>query len=237
MNDTTIIYLTTNHLPEAWETFHKEQLLKSANGKPIIAVSRIPLGWCKSIPQAQPESKMNIFWSLLRGAKEATTKYIAVAEADTLYPPSHFDFVPPTDDFYYNSHRWACYTWSDPAIYSLKNYIATNAVLVANREAVITALEERFKKFPFEDESTRTNPFMSAEIGMRKAEEALGVTTKKQVDFKTEEPVIQLDTDYFTVFNPHKETVERRHRKELGKIKAFDVPYFGRADSIIKYFK
>jgi hypothetical protein len=120
-----------------------------------------------NIIQTEPESSSNIYWQLLKGAKLATTKYIAVAEDDTLYSKEHFAFRPPDNCFAYNLTRWTTYTWGEP-IYSLKNFIKTNAVLIAPRESVIEALEERFAKYPHDMENIPLG--MCGEIGFYEKE-------------------------------------------------------------------
>jgi hypothetical protein len=78
---------------------------------------------------------------------------------------------------------------------------------------------------------------MGGEIGMRKAEENLGVTVQKIVDFKSTYPLVQMDHKNYTVFRVDKETFERRKRKKPGIIQAYDIPYWGPASNLTKYFK
>jgi hypothetical protein len=237
--DLTILYITNSRMPAQWKQFFRENLLKAAEGAKIITISREELDWGDvNITQDQPPSKANIFWQILRGAKLATTPFVATADDDCAYPTGHFNCArPPMDTFLYNSNRWSLYTWSDPAVYSLKNYLRTNAAFIAPREQLITALEERFAKFPIDDPATLKNEWMGGEVGMKKAEQNMGVTVQKIMDFKSEFPLVQMDHDFFTVFREDKETVERRHRKKPGIIQAYDIPYWGRAEELTKYFK
>ncbi len=46
---------------------------------------------------------------ILTALMNSAGKYVFFCEHDVLYHPSHFDFVPPTDDIYYynvNNYRW-----------------------------------------------------------------------------------------------------------------------------------
>jgi hypothetical protein len=229
MKDLTIIFLTNSRLPKKWQAFHREKLLEAIGDTPIISLSREPLNFGINILQDQPESKPNIFYQLMRAAKMVKTPYFAVVEDDTLYPPDHFTYRPPKDSLAYNYNRWSLYTLNP--VYSLKNWIKTGAVLIAPTKLALETLEERFAKYPMGGKMPNG---MTAEIGT--SEKELGLPIKKVVNFKSENPVIQIDHDYFTKTYEEKETIERRHRKQLGDIRALSVPYWGEAKELVKYF-
>ena len=148
MSDITIIMLTANKLPKGWVAFHKEKLLEAAGDSQIITMSREPMNWGINVLQDQDYGISNIYRQLLRGAKLATTPYIAVAEDDTLYPYEHFhSFRPPKDTFAYNQNKFGLFRWSRIPTYFWKDRIK-NSTLVAPRGLVIEALEERFAKYP-----------------------------------------------------------------------------------------
>jgi len=234
MTDLTILYLSNSLLPEKWTEFHKKALLETAGQHQIISMTRVPVDFGINVLQTEPQTKSNIFWQMLKGSHIAKTKYIAVAEDDTLYPPGHFDFYRPDDDVAaFNQHRWSAYTWGKPT-YSLKNFIRTNATYIGTRELTIKALEERFKKYPPDTENMPAG--MSGEIGMKKAEQEIGVTVQKSVDIKSELPVVQFDHDFFTVFDANKETIDRRHNKKLGTIQAYDIPHWGKVEDLVNKF-
>jgi hypothetical protein len=84
---------------------------------------------------------------MLRAAKLATTKYVAVAEDDTLYHETHFTFHRPADDvFAYDQNRMALFTWDTP-MFHWRNR-RSNCSLIAPRLLLIEALEERFAAWP-----------------------------------------------------------------------------------------
>lgn len=230
-NDITALLLTNDRLPEAWKKFHAEKLLESIGDSPLIVMSRVS----STLPglniiQDQPPSKHNIFYQMLRGIREVKTPYVAIVEDDTLYPKDHFELRPSDDEtFIYNQHRWSLYTWNP--IYSLKNYIRTNATLIAPTKLALELLEERFQRYPL----GRDMPVaMCGELGVY--EQELGLKERKVKDVKSDNAVVQLDTDYFTIHDPKRESVERRHRKPLGKIKALSIPVWGEATELTKYF-
>jgi hypothetical protein len=232
MKDLTVIFLTNNRLPESWQKFHKEKLLEAVGDTPIITMSRIPTNLVGiNLIQDYPPSKQNIFYQILRAVRLVKTKYIAVVEDDTVYPKDHFGLRPPDDEtFVYNKHRWSLYSWEP--VYHLKNWIKTGAVLIAPTKLALDLLEERFAKYPMD---TVNMPLgMMGELGVYEKE--LGLRPRKVVELASENPVVQLDTDFFTKINEEKETIERRHRKSMGKIKALSVPYWGCAKNLTKYF-
>lgn len=229
--DLTVILLTNDRLPEKWKKFHQEKLLEAVGNTPLIIMSRIPTNLVGiNLIQDYPPSKQNIFYQMLRGMRLVKTKYVAIVEDDTIYPPDHFTYRPPEDTFAYNKHRWSLYVWNP--IYHLKNWIKTGAVLIAPTKLALDLLEERFAKYPMSTVDMPTG--MMGELGIYDKE--LGLEVRKIITFSSENPVIQLDHDFFTKINEEKETIERRHRKHMGEIKALSVPYWGEAQKLTEYF-
>lgn len=228
--DLTVVFLTNNKLPDRWTQFHKEKLLEATKDIPIITVSRISM-WGKNIIQDYPPSKANIFYQLMRGLKLVDTKYFAVVEDDCLYPPDHFKLRPPNDEtFIYNKHRWSLYTWNP--IYNLKNWINTGSVLIGPTKLALDLLKERFEKYPMGGEMPEG---MCGELGMY--EKQIGLKPRRVETMMSKNPVIHLDHDYFTIHNPEKESIKRRHKKSLGTIQAYDIPYWGKAKDLTDLFQ
>ncbi len=223
-SDITIIMLTANRLTKNWAEFHKQKLLEAANGAPIITISREPLDWGINLLDEEEYKISNIYFQLLRGAKTATTEYIAVAEDDTLYPQEHFEFRPPQDVFAYNQNRFNVFRWSRTSTYFWKDRMS-NSTLVAPRKLAIDALEERFAKYP-----EGTPSYFTGELGRKIIEDNLKVTRRKAIWFSTEVSIVRVD---------HEKGFDRlsqTHRKGMGILRAYDIPYWGRAEEIIKQF-
>lgn len=109
--DLTCIFLTANRVPEQWAEFQKETLLKALDGIPVITMSMKPMDWGQNVLQDGEVNANNVYRQLLRAAKLATTKYIAVAEDDSLYSYEHFHtFRPKDDEFGYNLSRWGIFS-------------------------------------------------------------------------------------------------------------------------------
>ncbi len=224
-NDITIIMLTANKVPEAWAKFHKEKLLESAGNIPIITLSAKPLDWGINVIQTEPYGISNVYWQLLKGARMAKTEFIAVAEDDTLYPKAHFEYRPPADTFCYNQNKFGLFTWGTPTYY-WKDRIK-NSTLVALRKLTIEALEERFAKYP---QGTPAPPYFTGELGRSNIENNLGVTLRKSAWFSTEISVVNIDHEFGI------DHLGRTHRKAMGILRSYDIPYWGRAEDLIKKF-
>jgi hypothetical protein len=222
-SDITIIMLTANRVPEKWAEFHKEKLIEAAGSSPIITISRKPLGWGVNLLDSEVYTPSNIYFQLLQGAKAATTDFIGVAEDDTLYPREHFEYRPPSDTFAYNMNRFGIFTWGVPT-YFWKDRIS-NSTLIAPRKLVIEALEERFNKYP-----TGTPSYFTGELGRENIENKLGVSRRKSLWFSTEISIVRIDHELGI------DRLSRTHRKGMGILRAYDIPYWGKAEDIIKRF-
>jgi hypothetical protein len=224
MEDLTVLFLTCNELPKYWSNYHKEVLLKSIGEADLITISRKPLDFGLNLLQTEPRCLSNIYWQILKACKIATTKYIAIAEDDTLYPKEHFEHRPPDGYFAYNMSHWSLFTWGEP-IYNWRNRWG-NYSLVARREDVIEALEERYAKWP-----DGTPDRMTGEIGREKVERNLGLTRRNVEEFWTKVAVVNFNHDFASDLR------QLNHRKRLGYIRALDIPFWGEAKELIKNFR
>jgi len=227
MKDLTAIYLTVNKLPQGWVDYHKKILLEAIDGyADLITVSRKKMDMPGiNLIQDGKICASNIYRQMLRAAKLAKTKYIAVVEDDSLYHRQHFEWFRPKDDeFAYNMSRWAVFTWGKPT-YFWRDRLS-NLTLLAPTKLTIEALEERFKKYPDGTPEHRTG-----ELGKDRIEDKLGLTKRKFVKYMTTIPVINLNHIYS--LDPR----ERNMRKRMSLLRCYDVPYWGRAEEITKHFK
>lgn len=221
--DLTIIFITANEVPKDWADYQKAVLLEAAGSFPIITVSREPLGWgLMNIIDREPKTFSNIYYQMLRAAKQATTEFVAIAEDDTLYTHEHFhSFRPPWDSFSYNVNRLGLFTWGKPTYFFKRRN--SNSTLIAPRALLIEALEERFAKWP---QGTPTG--ITGELGRNNIDRALGITVRKCVEFETEDSVVRIDHD-FGIDNQ-----ARSHRKAMGIARSYDIPKWGKAVDIVK---
>jgi len=222
-NDLTVILMTYNEHPDHWTKFHFEKLKEAIGDYPLIAVTNKPLGLEREIYQTE-YSHLNMYKKLLEATIAATTPFIAVAESDVLYHPAHFTFYrPPRDAVAYDMSKWSLFTWQP--IYNIRRRVS-NATMIAPREYLIDALEERYEK-------NFCPPDRIGEVGRHMHEDALKISRRNAQE----------------VWCPHASVVishpnaigykEMHHptRKRLGEICALDIPYWGKAEDLIKNYR
>jgi len=220
-SDLTAIYYTGNNLPERFDRKIQANLLKALDGLPLLSVSQKPMLFGINILVGEiGRSHFNIYRQALKGAKHAKTKYIALCEDDILYHKSHFEHVPSDGVFAYNMSVWGLYTWVTPALFSYKGRRNLSG-LICERDLFINAMEERFKRWP---DDTKTNKDLWAEPG--KYERQLGVTIQQTEEFYSDIPNIAFSHETALSFEG------LGKRKKIGHMRAYEIPYWGRADDI-----
>jgi len=225
MKDITCLYLTASKLKPKFAEYARGVLMEAIGDMPLISISRDPLDFGINILDNGEKSTDNIYRQMLRGAYIAETDYIAIAEDDCLYHKNHFEFYRPDKDvFAYDQNRFALFTWGEP-MYSWRNR-RSNCSLIAPRELMIEALEERFKRHP--------NPIpdkIVGELGRGMVERNMRVTERKSTDQFAEVSIIQFNHDASS------ESRQVRHRKRLGQIKAYSLYHWGSAEELRKNYE
>jgi hypothetical protein len=229
MNDLTVIYITANKINNNFANNLLGYFYNATKDLPIITVSKEAFymgGMSKNLVFNTPRSHVNIYREALAGAKAAETQYIAIAEDDVLYSPEHFKKRPSRPDvFAYNVACWSIYTWSKPPIFSYTGR-RNLGQLICERELFIAAMKERFARYT--DESKIDNAIW-AEPG--KYERQLGVTVRETETFYT---------DPANIMFTHKEGLSYHtlgERKRLAPIRAYEIPYWGRAEKVVALYE
>lgn len=233
MNDLTIIYLTANKLSDHFRKNMQVQLEIASGDSEIITVSKQPLEFPFNQPGSiifnTPSTHINIYREALAGVKNAETKYIAIAEDDVLYSPEHFKYRPKNEGhFAYNISCWMIYTWVKPAIFShrILGSRRNHGMLICERDLYIKAFEERFAKY---SDDSKINNAIWAEPG--KYEKNLGVTEYPTETFYTNPPNIMFSHDDGLSNNT------LGHKKRLGELRALEIPYWGKAEEVLKLYE
>ena len=99
--------------------------------------------------------------------------------------------------------------------------------MIGYRELVISALEERFAKYP-----NGTPDKITGELAREMVENNLGVTHIEAEEFETTVAIINFNHDEVA-----SDDLQRRHRKNLGEIRAYDIPHWGKAKDLVKHWK
>lgn len=225
-SDLTIIYITANEIPERFASVTQQHLSEASGGLPIIGVYLKTGGGFGSftIHYIGERSQKSIYKQVLRGAQEAKTKYVAVAEDDVLYSPEHFKFRPKDGHWGYNMNAWNIYTWGEPMFtYKAPGGRKNLNGLICERQLLIDHLEERFKLWP-----GKVDINIFGEPG--KYDNQLGTTPYPTQEFYCNPPNI--------VFS-HQTNLQFAGlgtRKGLGQIRATEIPYWGKAEDIRRLY-
>ena len=100
-----IIYYSHSLVPENIAIVCRKYVRQS--GLPIVSVTHYPVDLGENYVVDMPINVFSMFKQTLIGLEKNPAKYIFFCEHDVLYHPSHFDFIPPTDDvYYYNMNVW-----------------------------------------------------------------------------------------------------------------------------------
>lgn len=111
----TVIYYTSNKEKESFEQKIINDLKAKAGDLPIISVSQKPIDLGTNICIGDVGANdMNLYNQVLTGCEAATTPFVLMAEADCLYPPEYFQFVPPRLDLGYRyNNLYIAFLWKE----------------------------------------------------------------------------------------------------------------------------
>lgn len=154
--ETTVVYYTANSEDEKFEAKIRDKLLDVIGDLPLVSVSQKPLpGFGKNICVGKHDNcYANLFRQAQIGLNEITTSFVTVAEADFLYPPEYFEFIPTEIVPYYRyDNVWVCYrSHKRPFFYFKGN---SNGCQVINRDfwldSINMALEGKKEWFSKDD--------------------------------------------------------------------------------------
>jgi hypothetical protein len=147
MSKTTIIYYTSNREDEGFEKKVQENILNASKGLPIISVSQKPIDFGKNICVGDVgTSGFNMFRQVQIACEAASTDFVISAEADCLYSPDYFEFIPEKLDMCYRDNN--LYVMPDKRDFFFhKKEGATHAQIVGRRFYLLV-LERLFKEAP-----------------------------------------------------------------------------------------
>lgn len=175
----TVIYYTSNQEDESFEKKIRKKLLQTIGDLPLISVSHKPIKFGQNICiGSQIPSNVTLYRQLLIGCEAAKTPFVINAEADFLYCPEYFSFLPPREDriYRYNNIRIMYkYHWG------LFRKTYSEGAQIAGRKYLISILKE-YKKYTQLDESDfyrRLNPYKGLSF------ETFGDEKRACVTFKT----------------------------------------------------
>jgi hypothetical protein len=143
----TIIYYTSNKEDPKFEERVRENLLKVCGSLPIISVSQKPINLGRNICVGDVGvSGFNMFRQVEIACKEADTPYVISAEADCLYPPDYFTFIPPRLDVPYRNSN--LYVMPDKRDFFFHKKEGATHAQVVGREFYLSRLRKLFSGAP-----------------------------------------------------------------------------------------
>ena len=239
-DDLTIVYYTSNFLDTAQPHFLanvEQQLIKASGDLPIVIVSQKPTMFGENSTNVVVgdigRSHLNIYRQILIGCKNAKTPYVAMAEDDILYSFEHFHSnLPKHDDtFLYDMNKLSVFTWTKPPLFSFRHNRMVVNQLIAPREMLIEALEERFAKVEELKSKGRDEASIIKYFGDPGRYEALlGVTPRKTDTFMCTCPSIVFSHEHAYGY------LSQGKKKRLGDLRIVEVPFWGRAEDMMKVF-
>ncbi len=111
MNDVTVLYYSANTENENFERHIRNNILRQKGNLPLVSVTQKPL---REFGQNICVGERfycygNEFRQIQIGLRLVKTKYVLVTEADVLYPPEYFTFIPSDADYYRYANVWVNY--------------------------------------------------------------------------------------------------------------------------------
>ncbi len=137
----SILYYTTNELDQSIALMVRKRILEI--GLPIVSCSLKPLDFGKNIVLDLKPSPITMFKQIL-AALEASNGYIFLCEHDVLYHPSHFDFNPSEDKFYFNTNVWKWKWKTDLCVWT--DDLQQLSGMSGSKELLTKFFTERLKK-------------------------------------------------------------------------------------------
>lgn len=212
--EATIIYYTSNKEGDEFEERVKQNIL-NVTDIPIISVSQKPIDFGNNLCVGDVgASGFNMFRQVQLACKAAKTRFVISAEADCLYPPDYFTFMPEKDNVCYrNSNVYVMPQWR-PFFFHKKEG-ATHAQIIG-REFYLKRLDELFKDAPMWSVEEKNFP----------KERGLGSDVFDIIEhYKTKNPVVQIKTKR-----------SMRHYTHSERVPIHDLPYWGNGEEFRKEY-
>ena len=147
MNNTTILYCSSNREKPEFEKRIIDSLLKVSGDLPIVSVTQQPTDLGTNICVGDVgASGFNFFKQTLIGLSQIKTKFVISAEADCLYPKGYFDFVPEREDVCYRSKQ--VYIMPDGRDYFFHKIEGSTLGQAVGRDLYLATLEKLFAGAP-----------------------------------------------------------------------------------------
>ena len=166
-----------------------------------------------------------MFKQILAGLEALDTDIVFFCEHDVLYHPSHFEFIPPTNNtYYYNTNVWKV----DVKTGNCLHYdCQQTSGLCADRELLLRHYRERVRRVEAEGFTRR----MGFEPGTHNRKER--VDDYKAESWRSECPNVDIRHDKNLTPNRWRKEQFRNQRYTKGWTEADEIPGWGKGMEII----
>lgn len=209
----TIIYVSSNREDPEFEKKIIDDLSSKAGNLPIVSITQKPIDLGNNICVGDVgASGYNFCRQVLMACEASKTDFVVSAEADCLYSPDYFNFVPPRIDLPYRNTN--IYVQKYRGDFVNKKDKSTFSQVVG-REFYIKRLKELFGDLPQWNPDMKNFP---KEIGKLLFEE-FGF-------FNTEYPCISFKTGK-----------GMRKHSPTGSTEVYELPYWGSIKNLKKLYE
>lgn len=215
MENLTIIYYTSNRENPEFEQGIINNMLSVCGDIPIVSVSQKPMALGTNLCVGDVgASGFNMFRQVQLACALATTKYVVSVEADCLYPPDYFTYIPPRDDVCYrNTNLYVMGQWRK--YFYHKQEGATHAQVVG-RKYYLDTLTQLFEGAPMWSVEERNFP---------KERHAMEDVFNHVEYYSTTNSVVQIKTDR-----------SMRHYTHSDRTPIYKLPYWGEGATFRKKY-
>lgn len=216
MAHATIIYYSAHNDDPDFELRVRKTLIRNGRSLPIISVTQQPtyLGQNVCVGKVGVSSH-NVYRQMQIGAAIAQTKYVCIAESDSLYPTEYFHFRPTKNRVAYLAEPlYVLINQRGKAkVYYVKPRGSESAMFI-NRLFLINLIQDLLKqeKFWGNKDASELPRFLLSNI--------------KTERFKLENPIVTIKTD----------RQMKRRTPHLPETKTRKVAYWGSSDEMLKRY-
>ena len=204
----TIIYYSSNREKPEFEQRIRDNILNVCGGIPIISVTQKPIKFGKNIVVGDVGvSGFNMFRQVQIACRKAKTKFVIAAEADCLYPPDYFTFIPKRDNVCYRDKN--LYVMPQHRAYFWKKEKGASHAQIVGREFYLKTLDKLFEGAP--DWSVAERSFPKERLQREDVFDHAHIAR-----YKTENAVIQIKTSQ-----------SMRHYTRSDRVARHELPYWG----------
>ena len=222
----TIFYCSSNREMPEFEQRIRDNILKYKGDLEIISVTQKPIDFGTNICVGDNVgvSGFNFFRQSLIALQNIKTPFALSCEADCLYPPDYFQWIPPREDKCYRDRN--LYVMPQHREYFYKKEGGATHAQIVGTQFYRQSLEKLFEGEPEWDykEEQRNVPKEKLRV---KRDDVFNVWNQNEIEkYETVNPVVQIKTSQ-----------SMRHYTKSDRIPVYELPFWGSgADFRKKYY-